>query len=91
MRFATFYKNSTGYVEGNYSGSPRFSPDHVKPIPALGGDGVIVFDGRWSIDHCVDVARNICINRKLVGFTIEQGESFTRSRIIRKLELVTQC
>lgn len=86
MQFAVFFMPSTGYIAGTVP--PQFSPDHVRPIPALGSDGVAVFDGRWSKEHCAAVARDIARKRGFIGFTLEAGESFTRSRVIRKLELI---
>lgn len=90
MIFATLYKWSTGYIEGNYSGPPRFCDTHKKPIPALGSDGVIIFDGRFSIEHCADLARVHCRNCNFIGFTIERGERFTQSNVIRKMERVIE-
>ena len=87
MQFATFYKLSTGYINGSIP--PRFSPDHIKPIPALGSDGVAVFDGRFSIGRCATEARDICRKRGFIGFTIERGARFTDSRVIRPFEAVT--
>lgn len=84
MQFATFYKLSLGYVPGSIP--PRFSADHVKPIEALGSDGVAVFDGRYGIERCASEARDICRKRGYIGFTLSAGQSFTRSREIRKLE-----
>lgn len=88
MIFATFYKPSTGYVPGSIP--PRFSPDHVKLIEALGSDGVAVFDGRWGIERCATEARRICKARGFHGFTIETGPRFTDSRVVRKLEKVKE-
>jgi rRNA maturation protein Nop10 len=84
MRFAQFYHNSTGYIAGSIP--PRFSPDHVRPIPACGSDSVMVFDGRYSLRRCVDLARVECKRRGFTGFTIEVGARFADSRIERALE-----
>lgn len=86
MQFATFYKPSTGYIAGSIP--PRFSPEHVKPIPALGSDGVAIFDGRFSVERCAAEARTICRKRGFIGFTIEAGEAFSRARVIRAYEEV---
>lgn len=86
MQFATFYKPSTGYIAGTIP--PQFSSEHVKPIPAMGSDGVAVFDGRWGRQRCIEAARDIARRRGFIGFTLEAGESFTRSRVIRPLELL---
>lgn len=83
MQFATFYKPSTGYVAGSIP--PRFDGPKT-PIPALGSDGVAIFDRRYSMARCVSEARAICRKHGFIGFTIERGESFTRSNIVRKLE-----
>jgi len=86
MRFAQFYHDSTGYVPGSIP--PRFSADHVKPIPACGSDSVAILDGRHSMIKAASDARRICRARGYKGFTIEAGPSFTRSRIVRPLELL---
>jgi len=85
MRFAVFHKLSTGYVAGSIP--PRFDGP-AKPIPALGSDGVMRFDGRYSLRHCAALARTACRKRGFIGFTIEHGESFTRSREARPFEYV---
>jgi hypothetical protein len=86
MQFAQFYHDSTGYVAGSIP--PRFSPEHVKPIPACGSDSVAVLDGRFGMARCVAEARRICKARGFTGFTIERGARFTDSRIVRALELL---
>jgi hypothetical protein len=86
MRFAQFYHNSTGYVSGSIP--PKFSPDHIKPIPACGSDSVAILDGRYSIARCASEARALARKRGYIGFTLEAGESFTRARVVRPLELI---
>ena len=44
--FIQFYRLSTGYIQGTISS--RFDKAHAKPIEALGSDGVLFVDGRWS-------------------------------------------
>jgi len=85
MQFATFFKPSTGYVAGSIP--PRFDGE-VVPVEALGSDGVALFDGRFGLARCVDEARAICRRRGYIGFTISRGESFTRSRVVRRYEAV---
>lgn len=81
MIYAEFYHESTGWNGRDYSGP-------VKLIPACGSDSVAVFDGRWSRAHCVREARDICAKRGRNGFTLNAGESFTRSRETRPLEII---
>jgi len=83
MRFAVFHKLSTGYVDGTIP--PRFDGPKV-PIPALGSDGMRIFDGRFGMSRCASEARAICKARGFAGFTIEAGASFTQSRVIRAFE-----
>ena len=44
--FIQFYRLSTGYIQGSIP--PKFDKAHAKPIEALGSDGVLFVDGRWS-------------------------------------------
>ena len=84
MKFIEFYHNSTGYVPGTCP--PQFDRDHVRPIPVCGSGSVYVLDGRFSMHRCVDIARDLTKKRGFVGFTINKGETFTRSRVIRQFE-----
>lgn len=87
MRYAQFFILSTGYVPGSIP--PRFDAAHVAPIEACGSDGVFILDGRYGLSRCADAAREECKRRKkYVGFTIMQGETFSRSRCIREFEAV---
>ena len=86
MKFATFYKLSTGYVVGSIP--PRFDGEK-KPVPALGSDGVAIFDGRFGNTRCADLARDICRKRGFIGFQIEAGSRFTDSHVIRRYESVS--
>ena len=87
MRYIKFFCNSTGYIAGTIP--PRFSPEHVKPIPDCGSDSVLRLDGRFNMSTCVQVAREACRARRgCVGFTINAGRSYSDSREIRKFEKV---
>ena len=86
MRFAQFWKPSTGYVAGSIP--PRFEAEAVRPIEACGSDGVLPIDGRLSLANAASLARDMCKRRGFIGFTIEQGASFSRSHVVRQLELV---
>jgi hypothetical protein len=87
MRYAEFYHDSTGWNGKDFSGP-------VTLIPACGSDSVLTFDGRWNMARCCDAARaritalNKALGKGYKGFTINAGESFTRSNTIRKLETV---
>lgn len=85
MRYAQFFIMSTGYVPGSIP--PRFDAAHVVPIEACGSDGVYILDGRYRLARCVAVARAECKRRGFVGFTIMQGETFSRSHCLRELEV----
>jgi hypothetical protein len=81
MRFADFYHASTGWNGRDHSGP-------VTLIPACGSDAVLVIDGRWGEARAVAYAREVCLKRGWRGFTMNAGESFTRSRVTRRLEVV---
>lgn len=81
MRFAAFYQLSTGWNGTNFSGPKR-------PIEACGDRSVLILDGRWNEATAAHYARVECRKRGYVGFTLNAGESFTRSRETRKLELL---
>lgn len=83
MLYAQFHHMSTGYIQGSIP--PRFDGEK-KPIPACGSDAVQIIDGRYSIAHAAHIARQTCEIRGYVGFTIERGESFTRSTVVRAYE-----
>lgn len=81
MIFAEFYHESTGWNGRDFSGP-------VKLVPACGSDSVAVIDGRLGPARRNALARDICRARGFKGFTINSGESFTRSQSIRHLETV---
>lgn len=81
MRFAEFYHPSTGWNGKDFSGPATL-------IPACGSDSVLVIDGRWSESRAIAEARRICKLRGRNGFTMNAGETFTRSRQTRPLEIV---
>lgn len=73
MTFAEFYHR--GLITGS-------------PIAACGDRSVVILDGRNSADTHAAVARAECLKRGYIGFTLNRGETFTRSRKIRDLELI---
>lgn len=81
MRFAQFYHRSTGWNGRDCTG-PR------EAIPKCGSDSVLPFDGRWGMARCLEAARVACHTYGHVGFTVEEGETYTRSRVVRDLEVV---
>ena len=85
MTYVQFFTMSTGYVAGTIP--PRFDAANRQPIEACGSDGVHILDGRYRLARCIDVARAECRRRGFVGFTIMQGETFSRSRCLRELEV----
>ena len=88
MKFAEFYHLSTGYVAGTIP--PQFSDAARRPIPACGSDSVLKLDGRFSMQTCARIAASVCVRRGYIGFTVNAGESFTRSREIRKYQEVSK-
>ena len=77
MRFAQFYQMSLAM-----KGKPS------QPIQACGDRGVVILDGRNNVGVSASIAKRECQKRKYVGFSIHEGESFTRSRVIRKMEAI---
>lgn len=71
MKFATFYvKGTTG-----------------KPTRACGSDSVLIIDGRFGLPRTLKRVRDWCKNYpKFIGFTLDSGESFTRSHETRGYE-----
>ena len=76
MRFAQFWKMGTGYILGTIP--PEFGTP--KPIEACGSDGVLIIDGRLSLCNAAALAAKVAKERGYIGFSIYQGESFSRSR-----------
>lgn len=83
--FAQFWQQSTGYVEGSLP--PRFEEEHVKPIHACGSDSIYWCDNRMTLRNRANIAREVCRQRKFIGFTIEGGD-FMHPTILRELELI---
>lgn len=82
MQFAEFYHPSTGWNGKDFSGP-------VTLIPACGSDSVLVIDGRFSRARANAEARRVCLARGWNGYTLNAGETFTRSRVIQPLRIVT--
>jgi hypothetical protein len=53
-----------------------------KLIEAVGDRGVIILDGRNSRSTHRVIAAEECIKRKYAGYSLHQGETFTRSHLI---------
>lgn len=77
MRFASFYHMSVPQP-----GKPS------RPIEACGSDSVLPLDARQSLENSAIKAREMCKKRKYVGFTIQQGSSYTRCHEVRAYEAV---
>lgn len=76
MRFAQFFTMSTGYVAGTIP--PEFGTP--SPIEACGSNGVLIIDGRLSLHNATTIAAKVAKEHGYIGFSIHQGESFSRSR-----------
>lgn len=66
--FIQFYSLSTGYIQGTIP--PKFDKAHQKPIEALGSDGVLIVDGRWSKSTQHEKAREYAKARGFIGYTL---------------------
>lgn len=53
---------------------------------ALGSNGVVILDGRLSLENAAAVARQEGRKRGFFGFHLERGERFTTSRTVRGFE-----
>jgi hypothetical protein len=77
MHFAAFYQNPVNYGQADLS-----------PIEACGDRAVIILDGRERPATHVSIARTECAKRGYAGFTLHAGATFTRSSLVRDLELI---
>ena len=77
MLFATFYQHPVNYGQADLS-----------PIEACGDRAVIILDGRSKQADHVAIAHNECVKRGYVGFALHKGDTFTRSTMIRNLQLL---
>ena len=66
--FIQFYRLSTGYIQGTIP--PKFDKAHAKPIEALGSDGVLFVDGRWSKSTQHEKAREYAKTMGFIGYTL---------------------
>lgn len=67
--YIQFKTLSTGYIEGTIP--PQFSKDHVKPIDALGSDGIYYLDNRLKLSNMINKGIDLCKQRNnKVGFSI---------------------
>jgi len=77
MRYAQFYQMSVAFP-----GKPS------KAIPACGDRAVIILDARNRMDFSEAIAKRECQKRKFIGYSIHEGESFTRSRQVKSYKAV---
>lgn len=82
MRFAQFFTMSTGYIPGTTP--PLFGTP--KPIEACGSNAVLIIDGRLSLHNAATIAAKVAKERGYIGYSICQGESFSRSREVLGFE-----
>ena len=85
--FIQFYSLSTGYIQGTIP--PKFDKAHAKPIEAMGSDGVLLVDGRWSKSTQHEKAREYAKARGFIGYTLEQrrGEYTGRSYVEQMIKV----
>lgn len=77
MKYVQFYHNSTGYIAGSIP--PRFSDEHIKPIPMCGSDSVYILDGRNNLDTMIfDAERRMekmrTIHADICGYKIIKAQ-----------------
>ena len=78
MKYVQFYHNSTGYIAGSIP--PRFSDEHIKPIPMCGSDSVYILDGRNNLDTMISdaekrVEKMRTIHPYICGYKIIKAQS----------------
>lgn len=78
MRFAQFYKKSTGYVPGSIP--PKFDSAYVQPIAATGDRGVVIIDKRIRAKSACKIAAAECEKLGFIGWRMFEGSSFSQCR-----------
>ena len=78
MRYIQFYQMSVAWKD-----------NPSKPIDACGDRSVIIVDARKSINFAESLATLECKKRKYIGYSIHEGESFTRSRMVKKYKEIS--
>ena len=73
MYFAQFFQKSTGYIVGAIP--PVFGKP--QPIEATGDRGVIILDGRNTLNAMHKIAERECDKRGFIGWQLFKGQSFT--------------
>ncbi len=81
MRFAQFYRPSTGWNGRDYTGP-------VTLIPACGSDSILYIDGRFSDATAKRLARETCEKRGFNAFTLHAGASLLSERQTCGLQIV---
>ena len=77
MIYASFYHAPVNYGQSDLS-----------PIEACGSDSVLILDGRHNrMNHNLH-ARSVCLARGFLGFSLNRGETFTRSTVIQPMRLI---
>lgn len=84
MVFAQFYHMSTGYIPGTIP--PEFGQPTL--IPACGDRAIIVIDGRLLQSFQNTIARQECIKRGYLGYSLHKGDTLNRSVCIQELREV---
>lgn len=78
MRYAQFYKPSTGYIPGSIP--PRFDPAYVMPIEACGDRALIIIDARMRPSDAGRIAAQECRDRGFIGWRMYEGASISSAK-----------
>ena len=78
MRYAQFYQMSV-----------KMPGKESKPVMSCGDRSVIILDARNRIENSEALATVECKKRKYIGYSIHEGESFTRSRMVKKYKEIS--
>ena len=83
MLFAQFYQLSTGYISGTIP--PQFGEKKV--IEACGDRAVIILDGRILQSFNENIARQECLRRGYIGYSLHKG-SFSNNVCLQSFKQV---
>lgn len=71
--YAVFYNDKTD----TYKHGAGYIPlEKLYKVQAMGSDQYVEFDGRYSLDHCIDLAAQYNKRRKFDGYTVHAGNFF---------------
>lgn len=64
--------------------------DATQLVEACGSDSVARLDRRHAISTSALIAHSLCRVRGYVGFELREGTTFSKAKVVRKLEKVSR-